>query len=87
MADLSGKIRLEDTPGGKEFDSQAAKLKAELTPEQIRTIWARLSQRFAAAASGEVWAVVEDGAADSLYYTHERPILFENSEVTVIHER
>ena len=75
FASTTGRTTLEMTPGGSWLDAQRLYKATSLTDAEADLVWARLSERYAAGASGEVNAFIRGARADRLFNTSELPIL------------
>jgi hypothetical protein len=79
------RVTLEQTPGGSRFDDMLLfEDPSPIRRDQARDVWARLSERYAEGAEGEVVAWSHNPRAESIWNTVERPILEKNSAVTKI---
>ena len=79
------KITLEQTPGGADLDGR--KLfdpSSPVNPKQAHDLWARLSERYASQAEGDVTAFAHDPKPESVWLTHELPALQKNPKVANI---
>ena len=71
------------TEGGKLFDDlKLWEPGSPLTEAQARAVWDTLSARFAAAAKGQMSALVSKGSQRSAYFRVEEPILVDNPNDT-----
>ena len=85
FAKLNGKTTLEMTPGGKYFDELNLFGKdSPLTKPQAREIWSILSERYAKAASGNVYGFVKGSYPESIFNAVEYQALQENPYITNI---
>jgi len=83
FARQNGRTTLEMTPGGKFLDDlQLFGPNSPLTPEQATQVWSRLSQRFAAEASGNVTGFVRGARPEGIFNTVEFPAPRANPNVT-----
>jgi len=79
FARLNGKTTLEMTPGGKYFDSlKLFEDGSPVTKDQAYEIWEILSERYAKAASGNVYGFVKGANPGSIFNTKEYPALQKN---------
>ena len=73
---------LEMTSGGQWLDEeQLFGPNSPLTPDQARQVWAALSQRFAAGASGNAVGFVNGASSSGIFNTIEYPALLENPNI------
>jgi RHS repeat-associated protein len=79
FARSAGKTTLEMTTGGRYLQTEA--LFKRLPGDMAIQPWARLSERFASAASGEVNLFVKGSRAESIFRTIETPVLQANPDV------
>ena len=80
-------VTLEQTPGGKAFDDMRLyETGSPVTIEQADKVWARLSQRYAETADGDVTAWTHNPRPGGVWNTVERPALERNPKVTNIKE-
>jgi hypothetical protein len=78
-------VTLEQTPGGKYFDGKHLyETGSPVNIGQADQVWARLSQRYAENAEGEVTAWTHNPRVNSIWNTVERPALEDNPKVTGI---
>ncbi len=83
FAKANGKRTLEMTPGGKWLDDlQLFGESSPLAKKEAFTAWSRLSERYAAQASGEVYAFVNGTKPTSVFSSIELPTLMKNPHVT-----
>lgn len=83
FARQNGRTTLEMTPGGQFLDDlQLFGPNSPLTPDQATQVWSRLSQRFAAEASGNATGFVRGARAEGIFNTVEFPALRTNPNVT-----
>lgn len=81
----NGKTTLEMTRGGKYLDNlNLFENGSPLTGDQASQIWARLSERYAQNASGNVYGFVSGARTNSIFNTVEYPALKLNPNVTNI---
>ena len=79
----NGRMTLEMTRGGQFLDDlQLFAPNSPLTPEQATQVWSRLSQRFAAEASGNATGFVHGARAEGIFNTVEFPALRINPKIT-----
>ena len=70
------------TSGGQWLDEeQLFGPNSPLTPDQARQVWAALSQRFAAGASGNAVGFVNGASSSGIFNTIEYPALLENPNI------
>lgn len=82
FAEANGKFTLEMTPGGKWLDQQDLfGPGSPLTREQGRLVWAKLSERFAGNACGEVNAFAFGAKSTSIFEETEYPTLKASKKV------
>ncbi len=85
FAQLNGKMTLEMTPGGKYFDNlKLFEPGSPITDDQALEIWKILSERYAKAASGNVYGFVKGANPKSIFNTIEYPTLQGNPYITNI---
>ena len=81
----NGKMILEMTPGGKFFDNlKLFDPGSPITKDQALEVWTILSQRYAKAASGNVYGIVKGANPGSIFNTVEYQTLQENPHITNI---
>lgn len=79
------RVTLEQTPGGARFDDMRLfERDVPVRRDQAKEIWARLSERYADGAEGEVTAWAHAPRADGIWNAVEKPALERNPAVTNI---
>ncbi|GIF40567.1 hypothetical protein Axi01nite_48780 [Actinoplanes xinjiangensis] len=79
------RVTLEQTPGGSRFDDMLLfEDRSPIRSDQAEGVWARLSERYAEGAQGEVTAWSHNPRVNSIWNTVERPALDRNPAVTKI---
>ncbi len=82
FAQAKGKFTLEMTPGGKWLDQQDLfGPGSPLTRAEGRLVWAKLSERFAVNASGEVNAFAFGAKSTSIFEVTEYPTIKASKKV------
>ncbi|MBK8870070.1 MAG: hypothetical protein IPN19_03220 [Elusimicrobia bacterium] len=82
FAQAKGKFTLEMTPGGKWLDQQDLfGPESPLTRAEGRLVWAKLSERFAVNASGEVNAFASGAKSTSIFEVTEYPTIKASKKV------
>ena len=85
FAILNGKKIIEMTPGGKFFDNlKLFDPGSPITKDQALEVWTILSQRYAKAASGNVYGIVKGANPGSIFNTVEYQTLQGNPHITNI---
>ena len=79
FAKKTGKTTLEMTSGGKWLEGE--KLYDILTKDEAKTVWGRLSQRYAEAASGGVTIFKKGAPSSGIFNLIEDPALMRNPDV------
>ena len=80
----SGAQTLDDTPCGKELCNQGYATTMDIAPDALRKIWYTASERFAAAASGNLTAFVEGADKRSTFCRIEAPAILNNDNIKTI---
>ncbi|GAA1597884.1 hypothetical protein [Actinoplanes couchii] len=84
-ADGVTRVTLEQTPGGSRFDDMLLfENGSPVRRDHAVDVWARLSERYAQNAGGEVTAWSHNPRADGIWNTVEKPALDRNTAVTKI---
>lgn len=78
------KMMIENTPCGIRLLNMKLEASNELNPEKIMKIWAKASERFIAAASGNITAFVTNADPRSVFRTTELPNILKNEKITSI---
>ena len=85
FAGINQKVTLEMTSGGKYLDDlKLFEDRSPLTKQQASEVWKRLSERYAAQASGNVYGFVLGSREQSIFKTIELPTLERNKNITNI---
>jgi hypothetical protein len=80
----TGKLTIEDTPGGKwleSFDLFSDGGNSPVSKVQAELIWNRASQRYAENVSGEITLFVHKSVGTRTFYQHEFPALQKNKRI------
>ena len=75
---------LDDTPCGKKLCEIGAQATMDIAPEELKKIWKTASERFIAAASGDLKAFVEGADPRSTFCSIEVPQILKNANIQTI---
>ena len=79
-----GAQTLDDTPCGKTLCDLGYQSTMDIAPSELKQIWRVASERFIAAASGDLKAFVEDADKRSTFCSIEAPAILKNDKIKTI---
>lgn len=79
-----GAQTLDDTPCGKELCNQGYASTMDIAPDELKKIWYTASERFIAAASGNITAFVENADKRSTFCRIEAPAILKNAQIKTV---
>lgn len=75
---------LDDTPCGKALCTQGFHSTADIASDELKQIWRIASERFIAAASGDVKAFVANADKRSTFCSVEAPAILKNDKIKTV---
>ena len=79
-----GAKTLDDTPCGKALCAEGYRATMDIAPDQLKQIWYKASERFIAAASGNIVAFVDKADSRSTFCRVEIPAILKNKKIKTI---
>ena len=75
---------LDDTPCGKTLCAEGYGATMDIAPDELKKIWYTASERFIAAASGNITAFVENADKRSTFCRIEAPAILKNTQIKTV---
>lgn len=75
---------LDDTPCGKTLCAQGYQSTMDIAPDALKKIWYTASERFIAAAVGNITAFVENADKRSTFCSVEAPAILKNAQIKTV---